>query len=88
MASLLRKMFDTMPLKGVLGAVSKLRGAPEPATLGQMMRHVNGVPHRADAHGRPHQRVPAAGTAEECVDLGLAGGGRPEPGHADHLPRP
>ena len=71
MASLLAKMFDTMPLTGVLGAAYRDLGPVDPVPLGQMVRHVR-------AHRKPPTLHvdPAAPSAEATADAAAIWGWR------------
>jgi len=67
MASLLRKMFDTMPLAGVLGATYKVLGPVEPATLGHMVRHMKAYRKPPALHVDP--AAPSAGATADAAAI-------------------
>jgi hypothetical protein len=82
MASLVRKMFDTMPLTGVLGAAHKVLSPDGAVTVGLMVRHLK-------AHRKPPvlEVDPAAHGAEATADHASIWGWRAagDPSHVEHV---
>ena len=86
MPSLVKKMFDTMPLQGVLGAAATISGASQPQTLGQVKRYVKVHRTPPTYPAKTLRRPPRGRRTGRRGDLGVAGGGRPEPHREGDLP--